>query len=45
MSNCPSVKNATNSGKKIFAIIDEKSEIDTRDPKGEKEIKKGEIEF
>ena len=36
---------AKDAAKTIFGIVDEASKIDTRDDKGVKEVKKGEIEF
>jgi ATP-binding cassette subfamily B (MDR/TAP) protein 1 len=45
LAQAPSVEKAKKAAKTIFAIIDEPSKIDTRDEKGEKVIKHGEIEF
>jgi len=45
IASAPSIGKAKEAAKKIFAIIDHKSKIDTRDETGEKVIKRGEIEF
>ena len=45
LSSAPSVGKAKSAAKAIFGIIDEPSQIDTREEKGEKVIKRGEIEF
>jgi ATP-binding cassette subfamily B (MDR/TAP) protein 1 len=45
ISSAPSVGKAKDAAKTIFGIIDEKSQIDTRQEKGEQIIKKGEIVF
>lgn len=45
IASAPSVPKAKEAASKIFAIIDHKSTIDTREEKGLKEIKRGEIEF
>jgi ATP-binding cassette, subfamily B (MDR/TAP), member 1 len=45
LSAAPSVNKAREAANKIFSIIDEPSEIDTRDEKGIKVIKKGSIDL
>ena len=45
LANAPSVSKAKEAAGTIFSIIDEKSEIDTRDPNGIKKISNGAIEF
>jgi ATP-binding cassette, subfamily B (MDR/TAP), member 1 len=45
LSSAPSVGKAKAAASTIFAIIDEPSQIDTRSEKGEKLIKRGEIQF
>jgi ABC-type multidrug transport system fused ATPase/permease subunit len=45
VSQAPSIGKAKSAAIKVFDIIEEPSKIDTRDPNGEKVIKRGEIEF
>lgn len=45
LSSAPSVGKAKDAARMIFGIIDQPSAIDTRETKGERVIKKGEIEL